>query len=448
MAKELLSETKISRARLPAGKNETALSDGDGLYLRMRRSSTDDSKTVRQWLFVYKIGRSTRKIGLGSYESVSLTAAREKADEQRRRRDAGGMPTHDSASGDIRTFGDLFKRLQRVRAEGSEYRTELWERHIEGRLGHVKLEELKRSHFAALLDDLLIAGRRKTRRGINRDMKRTAGAVFGLLKLITAFGVSRDLLAADPMFGMKRKDFGHQGQIRQRILNPDELGELSQRFAQVLRVGPKGREFDVPTLHPGAQAACWFLIATCARVGELSAMRLSDIDFDAATWTIPAEVAKNGRKHVVHLSPFALRMIDAMRCLPTKPRRGTEKPEDTIYWGGDTLAKALHDRQHTPRDEQDRSGKRAANGALLLAGGPFTPHDLRRTGATLMGALGVLPHIVEKCLNHTMPKLMQTYQLAEMLDERRDAFTRLGARLDELVQTTGIDRVLSVAEAC
>lgn len=448
MAKELLSETKINRARLPADKNEMSLSDGDGLYLRMRRSRSDESKAVRQWLFVYKVGSSARKIGLGSYESVSLTAARLKADEQRKRRDAGAMPTHDSASGDIRTVGDLFARLQQVRTEGTEYRAQLWERHIEGRLGSIKLEDLKRAQIAALLDDLRVAGRRKTSRGIEQDMKRTAGAVFGLLKLITAFGVSRDLLSADPMFGMKRKDFGHQGLMRQRKLAPPELTELSQRFAQVLRVGPKGREFDVPALHPGAQAACWFLVATCARVGELSAMRLRDIDFDANTWTIPAEVAKNGRPHIVHLSPFALRMIDAMRRLPTKPRAGSEKPADTIYWGGDTLAKALHDRQHSPDGEQDRSGKRAVSSALLLPAGPFTPHDLRRTGATLMGELGVLPHIVEKCLNHTMPKLMQTYQLAEMLDERRDAFTRLGARLEELIQTTGIDRALSIAEGC
>jgi hypothetical protein len=32
----------------------------------------------------------------------------------------------------------------------------------------------------------------------------------------------------------------------------------------------------------------------------------------------------------------------------------------------------------------------------------FTPHDLRRTFATRLSNLGVMPHIVEKILNHTL----------------------------------------------
>jgi integrase len=31
---------------------------------------------------------------------------------------------------------------------------------------------------------------------------------------------------------------------------------------------------------------------------------------------------------------------------------------------------------------------------------PWTPHDLRRTAATGMSGLGVLPHIIEATLNH------------------------------------------------
>jgi integrase len=34
----------------------------------------------------------------------------------------------------------------------------------------------------------------------------------------------------------------------------------------------------------------------------------------------------------------------------------------------------------------------------------FRPHDLRRTCATRLNTLGVLPHITEKILNHTMQR--------------------------------------------
>jgi hypothetical protein len=33
-------------------------------------------------------------------------------------------------------------------------------------------------------------------------------------------------------------------------------------------------------------------------------------------------------------------------------------------------------------------------------GGGWTPHDLRRTGATMMGELGVMGEGIERCLNH------------------------------------------------
>jgi integrase len=40
---------------------------------------------------------------------------------------------------------------------------------------------------------------------------------------------------------------------------------------------------------------------------------------------------------------------------------------------------------------------------------PWTLHDLRRTGRTALGILGVAPHIAEAVLNHLPPKLMRTY---------------------------------------
>jgi len=50
-----------------------------------------------------------------------------------------------------------------------------------------------------------------------------------------------------------------------------------------------------------------------------------------------------------------------------------------------------------------------------------------------MQELGVLPAVIEKCLNHSEPALVRrTYQRAEYLPERRDAFARLGAHLERI----------------
>lgn len=43
----------------------------------------------------------------------------------------------------------------------------------------------------------------------------------------------------------------------------------------------------------------------------------------------------------------------------------------------------------------------------------FRPHDLRRTCATRLDTLGVLPHITERILNHTMQGVMGVYDRAD-----------------------------------
>ena len=48
----------------------------------------------------------------------------------------------------------------------------------------------------------------------------------------------------------------------------------------------------------------------------------------------------------------------------------------------------------------------------------FTPHDCRRTFATLANVIGIMPHIVEKCLNHKMEGMMAVYNHAEYEGER------------------------------
>ncbi len=70
---------------------------------------------------------------------------------------------------------------------------------------------------------------------------------------------------------------------------------------------------------------------------------------------------------------------------------------------------------------------------LILSNGKWTPHDLRRTAATLMTALGILPDIADKCLNHKEPNRMRrTYLLHSYDNEKQAAWNALGERLQLL----------------
>lgn len=73
--------------------------------------------------------------------------------------------------------------------------------------------------------------------------------------------------------------------------------------------------------------------------------------------------------------------------------------------------------------------------ALKLPGGKWTPHDLRRTGATLMVGLGVLPEVVERCLNHVEAnRVKRIYQRHDYRAEMCHAWQLLGERLDLLTR--------------
>ena len=75
-----------------------------------------------------------------------------------------------------------------------------------------------------------------------------------------------------------------------------------------------------------------------------------------------------------------------------------------------------------------------AERALILPGGRWTPHDLRRTGATMMVALGVLPGVADRCLNHReQNRIRRTYFGHAYETEQREAWSILGARLATLV---------------
>lgn len=63
-------------------------------------------------------------------------------------------------------------------------------------------------------------------------------------------------------------------------------------------------------------------------------------------------------------------------------------------------------------------------------------HDLRRTGASLMVALGVLPEVADKCLAHTEEnKIRRIYLRHDYANEMREAWRLLGERLEMLTRT-------------
>jgi integrase len=62
----------------------------------------------------------------------------------------------------------------------------------------------------------------------------------------------------------------------------------------------------------------------------------------------------------------------------------------------------------------------------------FTLHDFRRTARTHLEALGVLPHVAERCLNHKVKGVEGVYNRHDYLQERKAALQSWADLLAEL----------------
>ena len=119
------------------------------------------------------------------------------------------------------------------------------------------------------------------------------------------------------------------------------------------------------------------LILTGCRREEIGSLEWSEIDTVNRKITLPPSRTKNNQEHVVPLSDAALAIIESI------PRR------DRVHVFG-----------ISPRGYIGWSKGKTNIDKVTNLKTPWTIHDLRRTCATGMANLGVLPHVIEAVLNH------------------------------------------------
>lgn len=304
------------------------------------------------------------------------------------------------------TVRDLFERwaatdLQNRKDGGKEIRR-MFEKDVLPIIGGLAVADVKKGHITEITDALLL-------RGVNRMAK----LILALARQMFRFAVDRDIIEFDPTASIRKAKIGGKSVERDRILSDDEIRAL---FRQL----PDAR------LMPSTECAIGIMLSTCCRVGELSKAKWEHIDFTTKTWFIPDDNSKNGKPHTIYLSDFALAQFNRLAQYRDSNTWLFMDRTGTTHVCDKSISKQINDRQ-TDRNLSNRS---AHKDALRLAGGKWTPHDLRRTGATIMGNLGILPDVIEKCLNHTeQNKMKRVYQRQELKAEQADAWRKLGERL-------------------
>ena len=163
------------------------------------------------------------------------------------------------------------------------------------------------------------------------------------------------------------------------------------------------------------------LALTGLRRGEVAAMRWSWIDFQNMTITVPAEIAKNRRRHVLPFGDLAYRVLQSvpnMGELLFPASRSHVRGKSTTVFNGWPKSKVSFD--------------------LKLDGvAHYTLHDLRRTFSSQLASLATPIHVTEKLLNHvsgTVSGVAAVYNRYSYAAEMRTAIQTYEARLKELLE--------------
>jgi len=153
------------------------------------------------------------------------------------------------------------------------------------------------------------------------------------------------------------------------------------------------------------------------RSGETRLMKWDDLDFKKQLWTIPASDTKNGKEHYVPLTAMALDILDAL-----KPWTSGKYVFESPVNEGEPLGSPQKSAQRI-RDSYDVKD--------------FNIHSLRTTVATRLAGLGTPPQVLSKILNHKKPGegslITAIYNKYDYEDEKRTALNRWNAELNRIL---------------
>lgn len=424
------------KALTPASVGQT-VKDGGGLWGVVRKGAAADTVGVT-FYYRYRMGERSRDFTCGTWPALSLTAIREARDDARKlvandvdpidharidkeQREAMAKQVKadaEAASNRLLVRG-LFDRWIAAdlvkRKDGGAETIRGFKKDVLPVVGDRYADEIRRADIMAVLDSV-----------VKRGKMRLANRLLAELRQMWGYGLVRELVAIDCTAGIEKKHVGGKEVERERTLADAELKALPGAL--------KSAELLDSSVH-----ALYVVLGTAVRIGELIQAKKADIDLQARIWRIPTSNSKNTDAHTIYLSDFALWHMQQLMSLSKSdtwlmPGRSTSETETHV--GLKSITKQVSDRQIKFFDRPAHSKRTKQENALVLSDEKWTPHDLRRTGATLMQSLGVLPVVVDKCLNHRDEnRIRRTYQRYDYAKEKQQAWELLGVHLQAVFST-------------
>lgn len=377
-----LTDTKLQRLQPKERLYQAA--DGNGLFVVVHPTGK------KVWRMQYRMGgRSGRKekVTLGEYPAYSLAEARRWREDCRAKIARGESPARAKRE----------ERMSAIEAETSMMRAfaERWFDDVVNRtynnprnirrildkdvlpaIGDMPVSDVR-------IEDVLRITDAIKARGADQMALQTRN----IMKRLFAYAIARGKTQFNPAAAIEAR-FIATARSRDVALSTPEIGKLLRGIYQS----------SIKRQH---KLALHLLILSMVRKSELLNTRWSEIDFDKAEWSIPAERMKKDKPHLVPLSTQALAMFDELRALAS----GSE-------W--------VLPSRNSLKQPVAKSTLNVVVRSLDLDVQDFVIHDFRRTASTHLHEAGFNSDWVEKALAHEQQGVRGVYNRAEYLSQRRE----------------------------
>jgi len=390
------------RQLLSAGEAATK-SDGNGLTFTM--SAAQAKAGAASWVLRYRFGGNPREMTIGRFPDITLAKARELATQARAKIQQG-----EDVATEKQRDKQASARAWTVKRLADDYLEKITGRLAPGTVSQ-RRQQL-RDHVVSVIGsrpaaDVNPADIVDITEAAAAKSLHVARLVLMVLRELFSHAVARHVLDSNPCAHVKGKSvIGPRPVNRTRImLNDSELRAMLPAL---------------PSIGRSNELAIKLLLATCTRISELTLAEWSEIDFEQREWTIPPERAKNRKRFVIPLTDAALGWFMELKTIAFASR--------FVLPVRVRFNDSMQDKPMEP------STLNAAINRLCASIGDkcrrFTPHDLRSTARSHLGAMGVDILVAERCLNHSLGGLVAIYDQHDYMTERREALNQWGSFIE------------------
>jgi integrase len=373
------------------------VTDGRGLCLEVLPTGK------LTWLYRYRLKGKSEKVVIARYPDLSLKAARNKRDTLAGFVSRGQSPAREKqlaklAVASNSTMGEFAERYYREVVVRNRKDPRSLRRYLDKEILPALAKKVLSEVTATDVQSLVFRKR-------DNGQEAAAAQMRNLIKRIFDYALVCGAAQINPALALPLR-FITKARARTRALSPSEI----RTYLHTLYSSNIRRQFKL-ALH--------LILLTLVRKSEMLLAQWKDVDLDAGEWQIPAQNSKTGQPHIIYLSEQSIDLFRGLKALAGESL--------WVMPGRSNVAKPF---THNAMNQ--------AMGSITFAIDPFTIHDLRRTGSTLLHEKGFRSDVIEKALNHTIPGVRGVYNRAEYAEQRRKMLQFWGDYIEGLASENKI----------